>query len=121
VLRAFMVSIPRELSEASRMDGAGQWRTFFSIILPVSRNAVITAGLFSFLFAWADFLFAVTLTTGRSFEPITVGIYRFVGNQSTEWNSIMATAVLAAIPAAFLLVVAQRRIVAGLTGGAVKD
>jgi len=121
VLRAFMISIPRELTEASRMDGAGHWRTFFSIILPVGRNAVVTAGLFSFLFAWADFLFAVTLTTGQSFEPITVGIYRFVGNQSTEWNSIMATAVLAAVPAAVLLVVAQRRIVAGLTGGAVKD
>lgn len=121
VLRAFMISIPRELTEASRMDGAGHWRTFFSIVLPVSRNAVVTAGLFSFLFAWADFLFAVTLTTGRSFEPITVGIYRFVGNQSTEWNSIMATAVLAAVPAAVLLVVAQRRIVAGLTRGAVKD
>jgi multiple sugar transport system permease protein len=121
LLRAFMISVPRELTEASRVDGAGYWRTFRSIILPVSRNALVTAGLFSFLFAWADFLFAVTLTTGRSFEPITVGIYRFVGNQSADWNGIMATAVLAAIPAAVLLVVAQRSVVAGLTSGAVKD
>jgi len=121
LLRAFMISIPKELTEASRMDGAGYWRTFFSIILPVSRNAMVTAGLFSFLFAWADFLFAVTLTTGQSFEPITVGIYRFVGNQSADWNGILATAVLAAIPAAVLLVVAQRYVVAGLTSGAVKD
>jgi multiple sugar transport system permease protein len=121
LLRAFMISVPKELTEASRVDGAGYWRTFFSIILPVSRNALVTAGLFSFLFAWADFLFAVTLTTGQSFEPITVGIYRFVGNQSADWNGIMATAVLAAIPAAVLLVVAQRYVVAGLTSGAVKD
>ena len=121
LLRAFMISVPKELTEASRVDGAGYWRTFFSIILPVSRNALVTAGLFSFLFAWADFLFAVTLTTGRSFEPITVGIYRFVGNQSADWNGIMATAVLASVPAAVLLVVAQRAVVAGLTSGAVKD
>jgi len=121
LLRAFMISIPRELTEASRVDGAGYWRTFFSIIVPVSRNAMVTAGLFSFLFAWADFLFAVTLTTGQTFQPITVGIYRFVGNQSADWNGIMATAVLASIPAAILLVVAQRYVVAGMTSGAVKD
>jgi multiple sugar transport system permease protein len=121
LLRAFMVSVPRELSEASRVDGAGHWRTFFSIILPVSRSAMVTAGLFSFLFAWADFLFAVTLTTGQSFQPITVGIYRFVGNQSADWNGVMATAVLASVPAAVLLVIAQRFVVAGLTSGAVKD
>jgi multiple sugar transport system permease protein len=121
LLRAFMISIPRELTEASRVDGAGYWRTFFSIIVPVSRNALVTAGLFSFLFAWADFLFAVTLTTGQTFEPITVGIYRFVGNQSADWNGIMATAALASIPAAVLLVIAQRYVVAGMTSGAVKD
>jgi multiple sugar transport system permease protein len=121
LLRAFMISIPRELTEASRVDGAGYWRTFFSIIVPVSRNAMVTAGLFSFLFAWADFLFAVTLTTGQTFQPITVGIYRFVGNQSADWNGIMATAVMASIPAAILLVVAQRYVVAGMTSGAVKD
>jgi multiple sugar transport system permease protein len=121
VLRAFMLSIPRELTEAARVDGAGYWRTFRTIIVPVSRNAMVTAGLFSFLFAWADFLFAVTLTTGRSLEPITVGIYRFIGNQSSDWNAILATAVLASIPAAILLVIAQRYVVAGVTGGAVKE
>jgi multiple sugar transport system permease protein len=121
LLRAFMISVPLELSEAARVDGAGHWRTFVSIIVPISRNAMVTAGLFSFLFAWADFLFAITLTTGQTFQPVTVGIYRFLGNQSADWNGIMATAVLASVPAAVLLVVAQRYVVAGLTSGAVKD
>jgi multiple sugar transport system permease protein len=121
VLRAFMLSIPRELSEAARVDGAGYWRTFVSIVVPVSRNAMVTAGLFSFLFSWADFLFAVTLTTGQTIEPVTVGIYRFVGNQTADWNGIMATAVLASVPAAILLVLAQRYAVADVTGGAVKE
>jgi multiple sugar transport system permease protein len=121
VLRAFMITIPRELSEAARVDGASYWRTFTSIIVPVSRNALVTAGLFSFLFAWADFLFAVTLTTGQALQPITVGIFRFVGNNAANWNSIMATAVLASVPAAILLVIAQRFVVAGMTSGTVKD
>lgn len=121
VLRAFMLSIPRELSESARVDGAGYWRTFRSVIVPISRNAMVTAGLFSFLFAWADFLFAVTLTTGRGVEPITVGIYRFIGNQSADWNAVLATAVLASIPAGLLLVIAQRYVVAGVTGGAIKE
>ncbi|WP_394841858.1 carbohydrate ABC transporter permease [Pendulispora brunnea] len=121
LLHSFMMAIPKELSEAALVDGASHWRTFISIIVPVSRNAMVTAGLFSFLFAWADFLFAITLTTGQTFEPITVGIYRFLGNQSADWNGIMATAVLASIPAAILLVVAQRYVVAGMTSGAIKD
>ncbi|GHF53742.1 sugar ABC transporter permease [Amycolatopsis bartoniae] len=121
VLRAFMLAIPKELTEAARVEGAGYWRTFTAIIVPLSRNAMITAGLFSFLFAWADFLFAVTLTTGQSFQPVTVGIYRFVGNNTADWNSVLATAVLASIPAAILLVLAQRYVVAGMTSGAVKD
>ncbi|WP_394831172.1 carbohydrate ABC transporter permease [Pendulispora rubella] len=121
LLHSFMMAIPKELSEAALVDGASHWRTFISIIVPVSRNAMVTAGLFSFLFAWADFLFAITLTTGQTFEPITVGIYRFLGNQSADWNGIMATAVMASIPAAILLVIAQRYVVAGMTSGAIKD
>jgi multiple sugar transport system permease protein len=121
ILRAFLVGIPPELAEAAQVDGAGHLRTLVSIILPISRNALVTAALFSFLFAWADFLFAVTLTTGQAFEPITVGIYRFIGNQTSDWNGILATSVVASIPAAVLLVLAQRYVSAGITGGAVKD
>ncbi|HWC82402.1 MAG TPA: carbohydrate ABC transporter permease [Pseudonocardiaceae bacterium] len=121
VLRAFMIAIPRDLTEAARVDGAGYLRTFAAIVVPVSRNAMVTAGLFAFLFAWADFLFGVTLTTGSTIEPITVGIYKFIGNQTADWNGIMATAVLASVPAAVLLVIAQRYVVAGVTGGAIKE
>jgi len=121
VLRAFMIGIPKDLTEAARVDGAGYFRTFRSIIVPVSRNAMVTAGLFAFLFSWADFLFGVTLTTGQTIQPITVGIYKFIGNQTADWNGIMATAVLASVPAAVLLVIAQRYVVAGVTGGAIKE
>lgn len=121
ILRAFMVTIPRELPEAAQVDGASRLRTFVSVVVPLSRNAFITAGLFSFLFAWADFLFAVTITTGGDISPVTVSIYRFVGAHVSDWNGVMATGVIASIPAAVLLVIAQRYVAAGLTGGALKD
>ncbi|HEY0189015.1 MAG TPA: carbohydrate ABC transporter permease [Cellulomonas sp.] len=121
VLRAFMSSIPHEVVESAQMDGAGYLRTLTSIVMPISRNAIITAGLFAFLFAWGDFLFGVTLTTGQTFVPVTVGIYQFIGAQTSDWNAILATAVLASIPATALLVLAQKYIAAGVTGGAVKE
>ncbi|HUQ59574.1 carbohydrate ABC transporter permease [Lentzea sp.] len=121
VLTSFTTAIPDELLQAARIDGAGSWRTFVSIVLPLSRNGLVTAALFSFLWAWSDFVFAATLDSGGALQPLTLGIYRYIGNNNQEWNSIMATAVVASVPAAVLLVVAQRYVAAGVTSGAVKD
>ena len=121
IFSAFMSRIPDELLQAARIDGAGTLRTFGSVVLPVSRNGIITVSLFAFLWAWSDFLFANTLDNGGSLEPITLGIYAYIGNNNQQWNAIMATAVVASIPAAVLLVMAQRYVAAGVTSGAVKD
>lgn len=121
IFTAFMRGIPDELLNAARIDGAGSWRTFVSIVMPVSRNSIVTVSLFSFLWAWSDFLFANTLDGGGDAKPITLGIYAYIGNNNQEWNSIMATAVVASVPAAVLLVLAQRYVAAGVTAGAVKD
>jgi multiple sugar transport system permease protein len=120
IVRAFMTNIPRSVIEAGRVDGAGHIRVFVSIVLPMSRNALITAGLFTFLFAWADFLFALTLTTTENVRPVTLGLYTYIGTYINDWSSVMATAVLASIPAIVLLIVAQRYVAAGTTSGAVK-
>lgn len=121
ILRAFLLSVPQQLTEAARVDGAGYWRAFFSVVVPLSRNGLITAGLFVFLFTWSDFLFALSMTTRESIVPVTVSIYKFLGAHTSAWNSVMATAVLASIPAGILLTVAQRYVSAGLTGGATKE
>jgi multiple sugar transport system permease protein len=121
IFTAFMSRIPEELLQAARIDGAGTVRTFLSVIVPVSRNAVVTVSLFAFLWAWSDFLFANTLDNGGGHQPITLGIYAYIGNNNQQWNAIMATAVVASIPAAVLLVLAQRYVAAGVTAGAVKD
>lgn len=120
VLATFMSGVPDELLQAAKVDGAGAVRTFWSIMLPVSRNSIITVSLFAFLWAWSDFIFASTLDQGGDHQPITLGIYHYIGNNNQQWNAIMATAVIASIPAAVLLVIAQRYVAAGVTAGAVK-
>jgi multiple sugar transport system permease protein len=120
LMRAFMVNIPSSLLEAARIDGANEVRVFTSIVLPISRNSLVTAAVFSFLFAWSDFLFALTLTSNGTVVPITLSMYQFVGAHTQSWSALMATAALASVPAAFLLVIAQRYIASGVTGGAVK-
>ena len=121
IFTAFMSGIPTELLNAAKIDGAGTWRTFRSVVLPVSRNAIVTVSLFAFLWAWSDFVFATTLDSGGTRQPITLGIYHYIGNNNQQWNAIMATAVVASLPAAVILVMAQRYVAAGVTAGAVKD
>jgi multiple sugar transport system permease protein len=121
ILRAFMAGLPRTLFEAALCDGLGYWGVFFRIVLPLSRNGLITSGLFCFLFAWSDFIFALTLSTRQKIVPITFGIYDFIGTHGTDWNAIMATAVMASIPPIALLLFGQKYITAGLIGGAVKE
>ena len=121
IFTAFMSGIPGELLQAARMDGAGTVRAFRSVVLPMSRNAIVTVSLFAFLWSWSDFVFASTLDSGGAHQPITLGIYHYIGNNNQEWNAIMATAVVASLPAAVILVLAQRYVAAGVTAGAVKD
>ncbi|WP_425462005.1 carbohydrate ABC transporter permease [Mycetocola tolaasinivorans] len=120
ILRTAMLGIPPSIVEAARIDGAGLVRAFVSVVVPVSRNALITAALFAFLFSWSDFLFALTLTSTEEVRPVTLGIYQYIGTQVANWSAVMATAVLSSIPAIILLVLAQKFIAAGTTGGAVK-
>jgi multiple sugar transport system permease protein len=121
IYTAFMSGIPTELLQAATTDGAGRLRTFWSVVLPVSRNATITVALFTFLWAWSDFIYASTLDQGGTQQPITLGIYHYIGNNNQQWNAIMATAVTASIPATALLIIAQRYVAAGITTGAIKD
>ena len=121
LLRAFMVSLPKTLTEAALVDGTGYWGAFLRVILPLSRNGIVTAGLFCFLFAWSDFLYALTLSTKQKIVPITLSIYQFIGTHGTDWTSVMATAVMASIPPIMLLLLGQRHITAGLMGGSVKE
>lgn len=120
VLRAFFFSLPNELMDAARVDGASEWTTFRRIVIPLARSAIITVAVFAFLAGWGDFIFALTILNGTGIEPITLGIYNYLGNFTTDWGAVMASAVIALVPAGIMLVVAQRYIASGLTAGSVK-
>lgn len=120
VLRAFFFSLPNELTDAARVDGASEWQTFRLIVIPLARSAIITVAVFAFLAGWGDFIFALTILNGTGIEPITLGIYSYLGNYATDWGAVMASAAFAIVPAAALLVMAQRYIASGLTAGSVK-
>ncbi len=120
VLRAFFFSLPNEVMQAARVDGASEWQTFRRIVVPLARSAVITVAVFAFLNGWGDFIFALTVLNGSGIQPITLGIYTYLGNYSTDWGAVMASAAFAMVPAGVLLVVAQRYIATGLTAGSVK-
>ncbi len=119
VLRAFFFSLPNELMHAARVDGASEWQTFRRIVIPLARSAVITVAVFAFLNGWGDFIFALTILNGTTIQPITLGIYTYLGNYSTDWGAVMASAAVAMVPAAIMLLVAQRYIASGLTAGSV--
>jgi multiple sugar transport system permease protein len=120
ILAAFMQSLPFELVEAAFIDGAGEWGAFFRVMLPLAVPGLVTAGLFAFLFAWGDFLYGLTIMTTNDIQPISLSIYTYLGQYSSQWNNLMAVATLGAIPAAILLIAFQRYITSGLTSGALK-
>ena len=120
VLRAFMLGLPEDVLQAARVDGATEWRTFTRVVLPMTRSAIITVAVFAFLNGWGDFIFALTLLSGSTFQPITLSVYSYIGEFSQDLGAAMALCVVGLLPAAMLLVAAQRYIAAGLTVGSVK-
>ncbi len=120
ILRPFFRSIPKELSEAARIDGCGLMNAFRLIILPLSIPAVLTVGIFTFLAAWGDLLMALTLNTDEAMRPVTSGLFKYMGNNVSQWNMVMGFATLEMLPPLVLFLAAQKYVVAGLTDGAVK-
>ncbi len=119
--RNFYVSVPDELAKAARIDGAGFFRIFWRIILPLSPPIIVVCVIWQFTQIWNDFLFGVVFSSGER-QPITVALNNMV-NTSTgvkEYNVDMAAAIIAALPTLFVYVVAGKYFVRGLTAGAVK-
>jgi multiple sugar transport system permease protein len=121
VLRPFFLGVPRDLEAAALVDGATRWGSFFRITLPLVRPGLVTVAAFSFLFAWGEFVFALSLTTSEEFQPVTVALNRLIGQYGTHWNSLMAISTTVAIPIIVVFAGLQRFIVGGLTSGAIRE
>jgi len=122
MLRNYFRSIPVELEEAARIDGASRWRIIRSIILPLARPAIVTVGFYAFMSAWDEFMFALLfLVEDRSSWTVSLGINQLESNLGTPTTVLMAGCVIITIPLVILFSVAQRSLAEGLTSGAVKD
>jgi multiple sugar transport system permease protein len=122
ILVTFFRELPRELEESAKVDGAGVIRTFFSVVLPLAAPGVFTTAILAFIAAWSDFFWAVSFTTKNDVQPVTVGLVNFSGGASFNipWGEIAAGAIIVTVPLIVVVLILQRRIVAGLTAGAVK-
>ena len=122
ILTTFMRGLPRELEEAAIMDGAGPWVIITRVFLPLLWPALVTTGLLAFIQAWNEFLFALTFTLTDTQRTVPVAIALISGSSQYElpWGNIMAASVMVTVPIVVLVLIFQRRIISGLTAGAVK-
>ncbi len=120
MMTAYFNSLPRELDEAARIDGAGTMRTLFRILLPLSRPGLVAVGFYAFMISWNEYLFALTLTQTNNMRTVPVGLELLMGQYNYQWNQIMAMSVLGCLPVVILFLIFQRHFVGGLSAGSVK-
>jgi sn-glycerol 3-phosphate transport system permease protein len=116
LFRQFFLTVPDELLEAARIDGAGPMRFFFDVLLPLSATSIAAIFVIQFIYGWNQYLWPLLVTTDESRYPIVMGIRRMIsgGDAANEWNVIMATAILATIPPAAVVLLMQKWFVKGL-------
>ena len=116
LFRQFFLTVPDELVEAARMDGAGPMRFFWDILLPLSKTSMAALFVIQFIYGWNQYLWPLLATTTEDMYPVVIGIKRMIagGDSQNEWNVVMATAILAMLPPAFVVVLMQKWFVKGL-------
>jgi multiple sugar transport system permease protein len=114
LMRQYFLSIPRELEDAARIDGAGEWQVFWKVALPLSKPALATVALFSFVETWKSFLWPLIVTRSMAMRPVEVGIAAFHGLYTSNWPYQMAAAVVAVVPILLLFLFTQRYFVRGI-------
>ncbi len=120
ITASFFRELPRELEDAARIDGCGHLQTLFRIILPLSAPGIFTAAILVFIYAWNEFFFALLIMTQQNYQTLPVGIALFQGQYTLPWGEIAAASTVATVPLVLLVFLFQKRIVRGLSAGALK-
>lgn len=121
MMTGYFNTIPRELDEAVRVDGAGSFTALWRVLVPISVPGIVSVGIYTFMIAWNEYLFALTLTRTTDMRTVPIGIQLLMGQHSYEWNQIMAMSILGSIPVLALFLILQRYFISGLTAGSVKS
>jgi N,N'-diacetylchitobiose transport system permease protein len=120
MLRTFVAAVPKELEEAAWIDGASRFTTFWRVLFPLVAPGLVATSIFSFITAWNEFVFALTLINDQGTYTMPVALRYFVSQRSVDWGGIMAASTLMTIPVIIFFLLVQRRMVSGLVAGAVK-
>jgi len=120
ILSEFIQQIPMDLRDAARCDGVPETRIFFEVIAPLLRPAIATVAVFTMVPVWNDLWFPLILTSSDSTHTITLGVQHFVGQYTTDWNSVLSALSLAILPIVVIYIIFSRQLISGLTAGAVK-
>lgn len=121
MLRGFVAAVPIELEEAAYLDGASWWRMFRSVLFPLVMPGLVATSVFSFITAWNEFIFAMTLLGGASDQyTVAIGLKQFFGEHTNEWGYVMAASTIITIPVMIFFILVQRKLSSGLVAGAVK-
>jgi multiple sugar transport system permease protein len=121
MMTGYFNTLPRELDEAVRVDGAGSFTALWRVLVPISVPGIVSVGVYTFMIAWNEYLFALTLTRTVDMRTVPIGIQLLMGQHSYEWNEIMAMSILGSIPVLVLFLFFQRYFISGLTSGSVKS
>jgi multiple sugar transport system permease protein len=120
MMNGYFKTIPKDIEEAALIDGCTRTQTITRIMLPIAVPGLVTVMIYSFIFAWNEFLFALSFISSKDKMPLTIALYNFVGRWTTQWQYLTMAAFLAIIPVLILFYLIERRLVAGLAGGAIK-
>lgn len=120
ILHGFFASIPRELEEASELDGCGRLGTLWRVMLPLTLPGLVTATIFTFIAAWNEYVVALTLMLDDAKKPLTVGINSYVTGYEQNWDQLFGASIIAIVPVVVLFALIEKHLVGGLTSGAVK-
>ena len=121
MMKGFFDSIPLSLEEAAKVDGAGRFRCFATVVMPLTVPGLVATGLFAFINGWNEYLFASTFMKSYENWTLPMGIASFQGQYTTNWGTLMAGSVLVTIPVVVLFLALQKHLVGGMTAGAVKQ
>lgn len=121
MMTGYFNTLPRELDEAVMIDGAGTFQALWRILVPISIPGIVSVGIYTFMQAWNEYLFALTLTQTVDMRTVPIGIQLLMGQHSYEWNEMMAMSILGCLPVLVLFLFFQRYFISGMTAGSVKS
>ncbi|WP_159810179.1 carbohydrate ABC transporter permease [Cellulomonas citrea] len=120
MMTGYFNTLPRELDEAVKVDGAGAFQALWRVLVPIAVPGIVSVGIYTFMIAWNEYLFALTLTKTEDMRTVPIGIQLLMGQHSYEWSEMMAMSILGCIPVMLLFLFFQRYFIGGMTAGAVK-